>query len=292
MIVLLDGQLCSSEQAVISVFDHGFLYGMGLFETFRTYGGKPWLLERHARRLAEGCRLLGLRYEPDPARMTADAARLLDANGLADAYVRWSVSAGDGALGLPAGEYDAPREIVYAKPLAPDDPGTRPAKTLRLLRLRRSGPEGEIRLKSFHYMNNILGKRELAASGAGPSVEGLFLDASGYVSEGLVSNVFWIADGTLHTPSAEAGPLAGVTASFVRELAAAHGLRTQAGLYAENVLPAADEIFVTNSIQEIVPVTALENAEGERLNTWPHAGKWTTLLMEDYRGLAQRGERS
>ncbi|MBB6733345.1 aminotransferase class IV [Cohnella zeiphila] len=289
MKVLLDGQLRSSEQAVISVFDHGFLYGMGLFETFRTYGGRPWLLERHARRLAEGCRLLGFRYEPDPARMAADVARLAEANGLTDAYVRWSVSAGDGVLGLPAGDYGSPREIVYVKPLGPDEPGTRSCKTLRLLRLRRSGPEGEFRLKSFHYMNNILGKRELAASGAGPSVEGLFLDESGYVSEGLVSNVLWIADETLHSPSAEAGPLAGVTAAFVRELAASRGLRTREGLYAWNDLPSAEEIFVTNSIQEIVPVTALENAGGEVLNTWPQVGKWTKLLMEEYRSKAQQG---
>jgi len=291
MKVLLDGQLADSEQAVISVFDHGFLYGMGLFETFRTYGGRPWLLDRHASRLADSCRALGFRYEPDPERMAEGIARLLEANGLADAYVRWSVSAGDGALGLPAGDYETPREIVCVKALPFDEPGTRPGKILRLLRLRRSGPEGERRFKSFHYMNNILARRELAAAGAGPGVEGLFLTAAGHVCEGIVSNVLWIRDGTLHSPSAEAGPLAGVTAAFVRELAADAGLRLEEGLYGREALASAEELFVTNSIQEIVPVTALESEDGERLGSWPKTGERTRRLMERYRTLALRGER-
>jgi len=289
MKLLIDGQLTNSDEAVISVYDHGFLYGMGLFETFRTYGGKPWLLERHAHRLAEGCRALGIAYAPDPERMAEAIAALLSANGLPDAYVRWSVSAGDGAVGLPAGDYERPREIVYAKPLAPDAPHTRAAKTLRLLRLRRSGPEGEVRLKSFHYMNNILAKRELLSNGAAPGTEGLFLNAAGYLVEGLVSNVFWAKDGILFTPSPEAGPLPGITAAYVRELAARRGVRTEEGLYGPELLAAADEIFVTNSIQEIVPAAALEDADGNVLQLWPEPGELTRRLMDDYRQAAERG---
>ncbi|WP_027092170.1 aminotransferase class IV [Cohnella thermotolerans] len=289
MKLLIDGQLRSSEEAVISVYDHGFLYGMGLFETFRTYGGKPWLVERHARRLAEGCRMLGFAYAPDADRMAESSARLLEANGWEDAYIRWSVSAGEGAVGLPAEDYRQPREIVYAKPLAPDEPSTRAGKTLRLLRLRRSGPEGEVRLKSFHYMNNILAKRELAAGGAAPGTEGLFLDANGYVSEGLVSNVFWLRDGVLYSPSPEAGPLAGITAGFVRELARTRGIRCEEGLFGWEHLLGADEIFLTNSIQEIVPVAALEAEDGSAAKRWAEAGKLTRHLMNDYRQAAERG---
>lgn len=285
MKVLLNGHLVNSDEAVISVYDHGFLYGMGLFETFRTYGGKPWLLERHARRLGEGCRLLGIGYRPEPDRMAAAVARLLEANGLRDAYVRWSVSAGTGPVGLPSDDYPEPSEIVYMKPLAPDDPASRPGKTLRLLRLPRSGPEGGVRLKSFHYMNNIAAKRELSASGAAPGTEGVFLNESGYISEGIVSNVFWVRDGVLYTPALQAGPLAGVTRDYVMELAAQLGLEVREGLYRFEHLAAAEEAFVTNSIQEIVPIDKLEDAEGRPASSgaWKARGPWTARLMSAYR---------
>ncbi|MFC3801753.1 aminotransferase class IV [Cohnella sp. GCM10012308] len=304
MKLLLDGQLMDSREAVISVYDHGFLYGMGLFETFRTYGGRPWLLRRHAERLADACGALGISYRPDPDAMAAGAARLLEANGLADAYIRWSVSAGSGEVGLPAGEYAAPREIVYAKPLAADDPATRQGKTLRLLRLRRTRPEGGgERFKSFHYMNNIAAKRELQAGGASASTEGLFLNERDEVVEGLVSNVFWLRDGALYTPSLDSGPLAGVTRAYVLDQARRAGLACHEGRYAWDDLLRADECFVTNSIQEIVPVVAVQEPDGRfasgsgRLasnSAGAHAagapGPWTRRLMADYRAAAEKGD--
>ncbi|THF74523.1 aminotransferase class IV [Cohnella fermenti] len=293
MRLLLDGQLMNSEEAVISVHDHGFLYGMGLFETFRTYGGKPWLLDWHAERLAEGCAALGIEYAPDARHMRRSVARLIEANGLEDqdAYIRWSVSAGDGAVGLPAEPYAKPREIVYAKPQAADEPERRSGKALRLLKLRRSEPEAVFRLKSFHYMNNILAKRELVAGGAAPGTEGLFLNAAGHVAEGMVSNVFWINGHTLRTPSLDCGPLAGVTRRYVLTLAAEQGLRVEEGAYAWEELPAADEVFVTSSIQEIVPVSRLEGPDGRTLPSkcGEYPGERTRNLMLQYRRDARGG---
>jgi 4-amino-4-deoxychorismate lyase len=289
--VLWNGQLKDSKEAVISAYDHGFLYGIGLFETFRTYGGSPWLIERHAARLAEGCRQLGIHYEPDPARMRDCIKRLLAANGLADGYIRWSVSAGEGIIGLPSEPYAEPQEIVYAKPLAPDDPASRTAKTLRLLRLRRTAPEGgHFRLKSFHFMNNIMGKRELLADGAGPNVEGLFLDAAGHVCEGLVSNVFWRSDDTLYTPSLETGALPGVTRQYVLEMALKSGMTVKEGRYVMEDLAAADEVFLTNSVQEIVPVAALIDADGRRIHDFggvvpgPRTREWMLQYRLDAEG--------
>ncbi|WP_123042721.1 aminodeoxychorismate lyase [Cohnella candidum] len=289
MNVLRNGRIIDSKEAVISAFDHGFLYGMGLFETFRTYDGQPWLLERHAARLADSCRLLGISYEPDAERMREGVARLLAASGLEDAYIRWSVSAGEGAVGLPTGPYETPTEIVYAKELAPDRPDNRSAKTLRLLHLRRSSTEGEIRLKSFHYMNNILAKRELAEGGAGPGAEGLFLDAAGNVCEGIVSNVFWLSDGVLHTPSTAAGPLPGITREYLMELAASSGYPVKEGLYPFEDLLRADEVFLTNSIQEIVPVTTLEDDRGLTVSRYAsaEANSVTRQWMERYRRAAE-----
>jgi 4-amino-4-deoxychorismate lyase len=288
MIVLLNGQLRKREEAVISVFDHGFLYGMGLFETFRTYRGRPWLLERHAERLAAGCRILGIEYAPDPERMRADIARLLDANGLRDAYIRWSVSAGEGEIGLTAEPYRHPVEVVYAKALPPDDPDTRPAKTLRLLGLARSTPEGAVRMKSFHYMNNMLGKRELARTGAPPGTEGLFLDRNGHLCEGLTSNVFWVTGAALYTPSPDTGALPGVTRRFVMDMARASGLDVREGRFVRDDLLRAEEVFITNAVQEIVPVTAVEDAAGTAVWTG-EPGRFTRQWMKAYRRMAEEG---
>lgn len=289
MKLLWNGQPTDSKTTVISALDHGFLYGMGLFETFRTYGGKPWLLDRHAARLREGCELLGIAYEPDADRLAHSIALLLEANELTDGYIRLSVSAGEGAIGLPAEAYEQPNEIIYAKSLAPDHPDTRSGKTLRLLKQPRSTPESAIRLKSFHYMNNIVAKRELVAAGAGAGTEGLFVDGGGNVVEGMVSNVLWLKDGVLHTPSDDTGLLPGITRGYVLELSAELGLPVRQGQYRWDDLAEADEAFLTNSIQEIVPVTRLENERGEASHPGgtPDIGPTTSRLMRLYRSRAE-----
>lgn len=294
MKLLWNGQPTDSHTTVISALDHGFLYGMGLFETFRTYGGKPWLLERHAERMREGCAALGIVYEPDVARIRDAVARLLEANGLGEGYIRWSVSAGEGAIGLPAEPYDRPNEIVYAKAQADDRPEARQGKPLRLLRQPRSTPESAIRLKSFHYMNNILAKRELAAAGAAPGTEGLFLDRDGRVVEGMVSNVFWIAGGVLHTPSVDTGLLPGITRGYVIELADELGLRVeQRADYRWSDVLAADEAFLTSSIQEVLPVSELiGGSDPGQVRRFGGIGPVTGALMRNYRLRAEKdGER-
>ncbi|MFC5468539.1 aminodeoxychorismate lyase [Cohnella suwonensis] len=290
---LYNGRPIDRTEAVISAFDHGFLYGMGLFETFRTYGGEPWLLAEHAERLSKGCEALGIAYEPDVARMRDRVAVLLKENGLADGYIRWSVSAGEGDIGLPPEGYAGPNEVVYAKALPPDEPSSRKGKTIRLLKTPRSTPEGDVRLKSFHYMNNINGKRELIASGAGAGTEGLFLNREGRIVEGMVSNVFWIADGVLYTPEASTGLLEGITRAYVLDLATRLGIRTEQGSYGWDELLAADEAFLTNSIQEIVPVAKIENSEGSGHHPGGEGsvGPITSTLMREYRAEAERNER-
>ncbi|HZG75466.1 MAG TPA: aminotransferase class IV, partial [Paenibacillus sp.] len=136
-----NGTIIDETEAVIPITDHGFLYGIGLFETFRTYGGgRPFRLDRHIERLRAGCEELRLAYAPEAERIEAAVAETLRANGLADGYVRWSVSAGAAPLGLPsAAGYPAPNVILMAKPLPPDS--VQP-KELHLLALPRSGPEG------------------------------------------------------------------------------------------------------------------------------------------------------
>lgn len=262
----MNGVLTEAAAAVVHVSDHGFLYGMGLFETFRTYNGLPFLLDRHLRRMSEGCRMLGISFEADEKELAELISRLMKANGLVDAYIRYTVSAGEEAFGLPAGGYSRPNHVLFARALPPlsPDPCKR-SKALYLLHTRRSTPESGVRLKSLHYMNNIMAKRELAGYEGAPPLpaEGLMLTADGFLCEGIVSNVFFVKDGVLHTPELSTGALGGITREFVLELARSSGIHALEGLYVWNDLLEADEVFLTGSVQEITPVTRLVEPYGE-----------------------------
>ncbi|MZQ83415.1 aminodeoxychorismate lyase [Paenibacillus sp. 5J-6] len=267
MIISINGKLIDEQQAVVSVYDHGFLYGIGLFETFRTYNKVPFLLVEHMNRLAEGCKELGIGYEPDLDRVQKLVNELLAANELQDAYIRFSVSAGVEALGLPSGDYGQPTEIVYIKALPPRDTKIyEEGKALQLLKLPRNTPEGLYRFKSFHYMNNMLAKRELAQYPWATGAEGLMMSEEGYVAEGIVSNIFFIKDGTCYTPSLDTGILAGITRAHVLRIAEQGQIATQDGLYRWEDLAEADEVFLVNSIQEIVPVTILYTPSGQAVS--------------------------
>jgi len=284
-----DGQVVEAGEAVISVFDHGFLYGMGLFETFRTYGGRAYLLERHLERLAAGCGELGIRFEWTAPQVERWLAEVLAANGLAEGYVRLTVTAGEAGLGLPAGDYDAPHALLLVKPLPELPPSLyEQGKQLWRLALPRNTPEGEQRLKSLHYMNNILAKRELSASGAAPGAEGMMLTRDGWLAEGIVSNLFFCREGRLYTPSLDTGILPGVTRARVLALASALGMPAEEGKYTWAELLEADEVFLTNSIQELVPVTSLADADGVVKVGGGRVGAWTGRLLAAYR--AETGE--
>ncbi|QHW32120.1 4-amino-4-deoxychorismate lyase [Paenibacillus rhizovicinus] len=280
-----NGSIKRQEEAVISVYDHGFLYGMGLFETFRTYGGIPYLLDRHLERLSEGCRSIGIRYEPDEQQIRSWLRELMASNGLIEAYVRLTVTAGEGIVGLPSGDYEAPNVLLLVKPLPAASPELyRSGRELVRLSTLRNTPEGEIRLKSLHYMNNILAKRELTAIGTAPGAEGLMLTKEGWLSEGIVSNLFFARGGRLYTPSIATGILPGVTRARVLELAAQEGVEAEEGFYTWEQIMQAEEIWVTNSVQELVPVTTLRDTEGRTRSVGTgQAGPMTARLLSLYR---------
>lgn len=255
----LNQAVIAAQDARVSVMDHGLMYGIGLFETFRTYGGEPFLLERHVERLAEGCKQLGIPYECDYVALRDWIRRVMEQNGLADAYIRYTVTAGEDILGLPAGDYRKPNQLLYIKALPPfPDRLYTEGKLLQLLALRRNTPEGPVRMKSLHYMNNILAKRELATyASAAEGAEGLMLTSLDQIAEGIVSNVFWVRDKVLYTPGLNTGILPGITREMVIELAESAGISLEEGLYSWEQLRAADEIFLTNSVQGVVPVKAV-----------------------------------
>ncbi|QDH21312.1 aminotransferase class IV [Saccharibacillus brassicae] len=281
----LNGRIVDTAQAAVSVMDHGLMYGMGLFETFRTYGGEPFMFERHLERMLRGCDELRIRWDADPQALRAEIAALLAANGLAEGYVRLTLTAGCDELGLPSSRfYERPNRIVYVKAL-PTPPAAWYAegRTLQVLHTRRNTPEGAERLKSLHYMNGILGRRELDGIPGAEGAEGLMLTREGHIAEGIVANVFFAAGGTLHTPSVDTGILPGITRAFVLELARRLGIPVREGRYGLDRLAEADEIFLTGSVQGIVPVRLLRQPDGTELAIGAgRPGPLTLRLTEEY----------
>ncbi|MBS4198308.1 aminodeoxychorismate lyase [Bacillus sp. FJAT-49732] len=253
MFIYLNGQFIEKEKAMISPFDHGYLYGLGVFETFRTYGGHPFLLMEHLNRLNAGLEELFITRTFEYEEVLSIIDKLSELNGLKDSYIRFNVSAGSGEIGLQTESYDEPTVIMFQKPL--QILSGMVEKEAVVLELRRNSPETTYRLKSHHFFNNVAAKREV---GPNPSKEGIFLAENGYIAEGVTSNVFWVKNGVLYTPAIETGILNGITREFVMQLAKQAGMLVEEGFYKKEVLEEADEIFFTNSVQEIVPVNQLE----------------------------------
>ncbi|GIO10364.1 4-amino-4-deoxychorismate lyase [Brevibacillus reuszeri] len=274
MHVYVNGTICPAQEATVSVLDHGFLYGIGLFETLRVYDGKLFLWNDHYARLSSG--LLALQIRPAWSKEELEEAiqRTVNANDLRDAYVRLSVTAGAEGVGLVADGYEQPSLFVFAKPVAALADPPQPKK-LQTLSLARQTAEGLTRFKSHNYLNNALAKQEI---GAKPDVEGLFLTHDGYLAEGIVSNLFWIKDGSLFTPSLDTGILDGVTRQHVMMLAKQLSIPIVEGRFRREELLQADEIFVTNSVQEIVPVSEIDGHAA--LSVY---GKFTRELHRAYR---------
>ncbi|WLR41948.1 aminodeoxychorismate lyase [Bacillus carboniphilus] len=253
MFIYINGDYMRSEEVRISPFDHGYLYGLGVFETIRVYEGHPFLIDDHIQRLNRALSELGIQKKMDSLFAQKVIKKLLQINNLLDAYVRVNVSAGESELGIRSTFYEEPTIIFFMKPIHipafQEKEGT-------FLTIKRNTPEGTFRLKSHHYMNNILAKREI---GNDRSIEGIFLTKEGYVAEGIVSNIFWVKNNILYTPSIDTGILNGVTRNFVLKCAEKSGVFFEEGFYSQDELLEAEEVFVTNSLQEIVPLTRIEN---------------------------------
>lgn len=298
--LMRNGTIIEASDAVISIYDHSFLYGIGLFETFRTYNGQPFLLTRHLERLYSGCKSLGLQLKLAETELQRWITELLAANELPDAYIRLTVSCGSGALGLPQADYDEPVVWLMMQSLPPYqrwDSGTIATRPLKLLHTKRNTPEGEVRFKSLHFMNNVLGKRELERYKqqqhipAATAIEGLMLTQQGYIAEGLISNLFFIQDNTIKTPDITTGILPGITREKVLELAQQEGYAIEEGLYTWDDLVEADEVWITNSIQELVPVTQLIGESDEIIEmSQGSIGVVTRRLLQRYQQEAFGGK--
>lgn len=271
MYMYWNGEIVSADEIKISPFDHGYLYGMGVFETFRVYERHPFLFDDHYERLKQGLQQLNITNQMEKDALLQGLYRLLDANQIKDAYVRLNISAGVGDVGLRTEPYDQPTVLMYMRPLPKDM--TYPEKDGQILRLRRNTPEGSFRLKSHHYLNNMMAKREI---GSKLNVEGIFLTETGVLAEGIVSNLFWIRDGIVYTPSVDTGILNGITRQFLLEMCQKLSIIVKEGHFSKQEMKLADEAFITNSIQEIV---SLKSIDGRVL---PEDKPLTSMLQAYY----------
>lgn len=277
MIIYCEGQYVEEKEARISPLDHGFLYGMGLFETVRIYKGYPFLLDEHLLRLQNGLEEMGIETFVRKGEILHIIEELLRLNDIRDARIRINYSAGIGQASMPEGHYLNPNLIIFISPLSGIGEQII-EKNAVILKLKRNVPETGTRLKSHHFGNNIAAKMEIQTSY--PEAEGIFLSNEGYVAEGITSNVFWVKDGIIYTPSENTGILLGITRQWVIAMAKKMGFEVREGRFILSELIEAEELFLTNSIQEIVAVNKLLGATTAYKGS---SGKVTQALYMQYK---------
>jgi len=283
-IIYLNGQLTSRSKAKLSPFDHGFLYGYGLFETMRAYQGRIFRLDHHLTRLRRSTQSLGLTHSilhVVEGKQSLEAACLatLEANKLKDARLRLTVSAGEGDMMPDPSTCSSPTILITAGNLVPLPPekyesGFKAA----LSSLHRNSQSPLSRLKSTCYMENILARMAARATGCD---EVILLNEQGYLAEGSTTNIFLASNGELITPSLESGVLSGITREVILEIARASNIKTMERQLELKELIEAEEAFVTNSILELMPLTWFE---GKPIGTGK-PGQLTKELLAAYRKL-------
>ncbi len=275
MLIYLNGKLVPHEEAVVSVFDHGFLYGDGIYETMRAYGGRVFMLDEHLGRLERSASLIGLSLPMGAGAIRDAVYDTLNANSLKEAYIRVTVSRGPGPLGLDPGLCEKPTLVVMAGEFKPYPPEYyEKGVPLIIARTRRNlGEALDPRIKSLNFLNNIQAKREAVAAGA---CEALMLNHRGHIAECTVSNVFFASAGKVFTPSVDCGILDGITRGHVMGLAERAGIEVSEGEFEKDDLYRAGEVFITNTTMEVMPVGRVDDREFK-------VGETAKALLELYR---------
>jgi len=255
--IWIDGGIVEEGEARVPVTDHGLLYGDGVFEGIRVYGGRVFRLDDHLARLEAGARALGLVLPFELARIREIVLETVRAHAESEAYVRLVVTRGEGALGVDPTTCAAPRLFCLAADVSiyPDEK-LRRGIDLVTSSLRRPPPDVlDPRVKSLNYLNNVLAKQEARRQGAD---EALLLNTAGRVAEAAVANVFCARYGEIATPPAAEGVLEGITRRTLLELAGTLGIPAAERCLTRFDLFAADEVFLTGSGAGIVPVGSLD----------------------------------
>ncbi|RXE56580.1 branched-chain amino acid aminotransferase [Methanoculleus taiwanensis] len=256
MIIYLDGSYVPEAEAKISVFDHGLLYGDGVFEGIRAYNGKIFRLEAHLERLYDSAKTLDMQVPISREEMTEVIKETLRKNNLRDAYIRPVVTRGKGDLGLDPRKCPKPTVIVIAVSWGAmyGDLYEKGLKAVTVSVRRTPAESMPPNVKSLNYLNNILAKIEANYKGGD---EAIFFDTNGYVSEGSGDNIFVVKNGEIITPPT-LNNLRGITRLVVLEIARSLGITVREQNLGYYDLYSADEVFVTGTAAEVAPIRDID----------------------------------
>ncbi len=280
--VYINGELVDKENAKVSVFDHGLLYGDGVFEGLRSYGGKVFRLDEHLVRLWNSAKVIWLEIPISKEAMAKAVNDTLAANGIKDGYIRLVVTRGAGTLGLDPNRCSHPQVIIITDKieLYPEDFYRNGLEIVTASTMRNHPGALNPRIKSLNYLNNILAKIEGLKAGC---IEALMLNHKGEVAEATGDNIFLVRGGILQTPPLDAGILEGITRDAVIELARGAGIEVSEMPLTRHDVYIADECFLTGSAAEVIPVVKIDN----RLIGDGKPGPITRDLMARFRKLTR-----
>lgn len=283
MKVYIDGKYWEKEEAKISVFDHGFLYGDGVFEGIRAYKGQVFKLKEHINRLYESAQSITLDISISKEELIKLVINTLRINNLKDAYIRIVVSRGVGDLGLDPRKCKKSSLIIIADKiqLYPEEMYKKGLEIITVS-TRRNIPDAlSPRIKSLNYLNNILAKIETNLAGV---LEGIMLNSQGYVAEATGDNIFLVKNNILFTPSVGCGILKGITRDAVIEIAKNAGMKVEEVLLTTYDIYNAEECFLTGTAAEVIPVVKVDG----RIIGNGVPGKITLKLLDAFHNLTKR----
>jgi branched-chain amino acid aminotransferase len=261
--VNVNGRVFDQEHAVVSVFDHGFLYGEGVYETLRTFNGEPFLFDRHMQRLRNSAGMLRLSVPLADEDLKRRCRDTMDAAGLgggpdSEAYIRILLTRGIGELSYDPGACPVPSVVVIVKPqVDPPPEAYDKGITLALVDVVRNHP-GSVNplIKSNNLLNNALAMQEAARRGA---FEGIMRNFRGELAECTTSNLFLVSGGVALTPPLTSGLLPGITRAFLFEVGAEVGIVVREAVLRDDDLLKADEVFITSTTRGVVPATRIDD---------------------------------
>ncbi len=258
--VYISGRLYDKDEATISVYDHGLLYGDGVFEGMRSYGGRVFRLQEHLERLWNSAKAIWLQIPMSREQLAAAVVDTLEANQIQDGYVRLVVTRGAGTLGLDPTKTSNPQVIIITDriELYPEEFYRNGLEIVSVSTIRNHPAALNPRIKSLNYLNNILAKIEGFQAGC---VEALMLNHNGEIAECTGDNIFLVRNKRLGTPPVEAGILEGITRQAVMELARQAGYPVAEVSLTKHDVYIADECFLTGSAAEVVPVVKVDSRE-------------------------------
>lgn len=286
MWIFLNDRFVEDKDAVVSVFDHGFLYGDGVYETIRSYGNRIFMRDHHLARLQRSADAIGLTIPVPPdgwPRLLHEAMeRNQVGNEQTDAYLRITVSRGVGEIGLDPALCPRSTLVIMAKPLHPPTEDTyQRGVSLIIAQTRRNLPSAlSPQIKSTNFLNNILAKREAIAAGV---FDSLFLNWKGHLTECTVSNLFFVSQGRLQTPAIECGILDGITRELILQFAGELGIPIVEGRFTPQDLLRADECFLSNTTMEIMPVASIDRLPIGSGNPGPLTRQLRSHFMDNRR---------